>query len=297
VNFWIRLLVWSIPLGIVGLGVYGYLEGTPLDVVNAVTRNDVASVKAAIARDPQAVHIKVYPQGYGSASQQAAYRATTGRDAWGGRYLIHQALGLIDPLPMLELLAGAGADLSVRLGGRTLLHLAASKGDEEVVSWLLERGADINAANTCEENCPERGQTPLFDAQNFRDQELTPFLIARGADPHVRALNGRTALHASAVIGSVSGAFELCRHGTNPTLKDVEGRTARDLALAADAAGRDAGRTLLYGPGEQADWLKPGGGCETLAARAAATGSPVSEEDAGVVFRIYACARGATSAC
>ncbi len=293
-----RLLVWSIPVGIVGLGVYGFLEGTPLDVVNAVARNDVDSVRAAIARDPQAVHTKVYPQGYGSASQQASYRATTGRDAWAGRYIIHQALGLVDPIPMLELLAGSGADMSVRLQGRTLLHLAAYNGDEEVVLWLLDRGADINAANTCEENCPERGQTPLFDAQNFNDQALTPLLIAHGANPHARALNGQTALHASAVSGSVSGAFELCRHGTDPAVKDFQGRTARDLALVADAAGRDTERrTLLYGPGEQADWLRPGGGCETLAMRAAATKSPVSEEDAGVVFRMYACARGATSAC
>jgi len=38
--------------------------------------------------------------------------------------------------------------------------------------------------------------------------------------------------------------------------------------LAADAAGRDVvRRTLLYGPGEQADWLKPGGGGETSACR------------------------------
>lgn len=189
VNFGLRLLIWSIPVGIVGLAVYGYMEGTPLDVVNAVTRNDIASVQAAIARDPQAVHTKVYPQGYGSASQQAAYRATSGRDAWEGRYLIHQALGLIDPIPMLELLAGSGADMSVRLHGRTLLHLAVYKGDAEVVSWLLARGADVNVTNTCED-CPERGQTPLFDAQNLSDQELTPLLVARGANAHARALNG-----------------------------------------------------------------------------------------------------------
>ena len=283
-------------MGIVGLGVYGYLEGTPLDVVNAVARNDIASVKAAIARDPQAVHMKVYPQGSGTASQQAAYRAATGRDAWEGHYIIHQALRLTDPIPMLELLAGSGADLSVRLRGQTLLHLAAYKGDEVLVSWLLDRGADVNTTNTCED-CVQRVQTPLFDAQNSNDQEMMPLLIARGANPHARALNGQTALHASAVIGSVGGAFELCRHGTNPTVKDVEGRTARDLALAADAAGRDSTRTLLYGPGEQADWLKPGGGCETLAMRVAATGSPVSEEDAGLVFRNYACARGSASAC
>lgn len=297
VKSWARLLVLAIPVGIVGLAVYGYWEGTPLDLVIAVRNNDIASVKASIARDPQAVHTKVFPQAFERVSQQAAHRATSGEDPWQGRYIIHDALALIDPIPMLELLVAAGADPSVRLQGRTLLHMAAYKGDDVVVSWLLERGADVNATNTCED-CAERGQTPLFDAQNFNDRELTPMLIARGADPHARALNGQTALHASAVVGSVAGAFELCRHGTNPTVKDAEGRTARDLALAADAAGRDlVRRTLLYGPGEQADWLKPGGGCETLAARAAAAGSPVSEEEASAVFRVYACARGEANAC
>ncbi len=135
-----------------------------------VRNNDLSSVQAAVARDPQAVHTKVYPQAYERVSQQAAYRATSGRDSWE-------------------------------------------------------------------------------------------------AAPHARALNGQTALHASGGIGGVGGAFELCRHGANPTLKDVEGRSARDLALAADAAGRDVvRRTLLYGPGEQADWVKPGGG-ETSACR------------------------------
>jgi ankyrin repeat protein len=206
--------------------------------------------------------------------------------------VIHDAITQwIDPLPMIELLATAGADLSVRLNGRTLLHVAARDGSVEAVTWLLDHGADVNATNTCDDSCPELGQTPLFDLQHFHD-EATGILLEHGADPLVRSANGQTALHVAAVVGTIGGAFELCRYGTDPTITDAQGRTAQDLALAADMAGRDTERrALVYGPGEQADCLKPGGGCEILARRVAATGAPVDESDAAEVFADYACAR------
>lgn len=70
---------------------------------------------------------------------------------------------------MLDALAAAGADLTVRLNGRTLLHLAARDGNLEVVIWLIDRGADVEASNDCPAPCPERGQRPLHDALAFND--------------------------------------------------------------------------------------------------------------------------------
>jgi len=286
------VLLLMIPVGIIAVAAYGYWQGTPDDVVFAVRNRNIAAVKTALARDPQAVHTKVYPQAYERASARQEFVSRFGRSPWEGRYVIHDAITQwIDPLPMIELLAAAGADLSVRLNGRTLLHVAAHDGSVEAITWLLDHGANVNATNTCDDGCPELGQTPLFDLQNFHD-EVTPMLLEHGADPLVRSANGQTALHVAAVVGTIGGAFQLCRYGTDPTIKDGQGRTAQDLALAADRAGRDTERrTLFYGPGEQADWLKPGGGCEMLARRVATTGAPVGESDATEVFSAYACAR------
>jgi hypothetical protein len=292
------LLVWVIPIGIVAAAVYGFWEGTPLDTVDLVRRGTVEEVRAALDRDPSRVHTKVYPQAYERVSDQQRYYARTGRSAWAGRTLVHEAAARVEgAVPMLETLAAAGADLSVRLEGRSLLHLAAAEGQLDVVAWLLDRGVDIDVKNDCANNCVELGQTPLFDAQRFKDQDMNQLLLERGADPHARSANGQTALHASAAVGSPAGAFELCRYGTDPTLKDARGQTAHDIALATDAAGRGTSTTLLYGPGELADWLKPGGGCEQLASRVRATGAPVSDEDARVVFGAYVCARGIDIGC
>jgi hypothetical protein len=289
-----KLLVWTIPLGILAVAAYGFLEGTSLDPVSVVRHGSVEELKAMLARDPSLVQTKVYPQAYERVSQQRDYYARTGRSAWQGRMLVHEAAARTqDAVAMLDVLASAGADLSIRVHGRSLLHIAAADGADNVAIWLLDRGTDINTRNDCADNCAELEQTPLFEAQRFKDQEMNQLLLARGADPQARSASGETALHAAAAVGSPAGAFELCRYGTDPTARDANGRTPYDVARAVDAAGRGDSRTLLYGAGELADWLKAGGGCETLAVRAKVAGAPVNFDDARTVFAAWACTRGA----
>ena len=76
-------------------------------------------------------------------------------------------------------------------GGVTLLHMAVEFCDVEMVGWLLEQGADVNApAGTDYEGYG--GWTPLFHAmaslhvpRNFTD--MADLLLEHGADPSVRA--------------------------------------------------------------------------------------------------------------
>jgi hypothetical protein len=191
--------VLAIPLGIVALAAYGYWQGTPQDIVNAVRRGDLSAVTAALARDPALVHTKVYPQAFERASDRQKFAVTFGGSPWEGRYLIHEASRLAEAVPMLETLTAAGADLSVRLHSRTLLHLAARAGDLEVATWLLERGADGHAVNDCEAGCEQRGQTPLTSAT---------------ARPQPRAARGRGSVGAMAEArwwvqeGSGDGPFD-----------------------------------------------------------------------------------------
>ena len=263
----------------------GYPQGAIGDAVRA---NDLATVQKLLRSDPALANAKVMPQG-----------STTGRlrTEWRGRFVMHDAVQQFDDrTPILEALASAGADLSVRQDGRTLLHLAASSGNVPHATWLLDRGADVNARNDCA-SCPERGQTPLHEAQRFRDQELNDLLLSRGADVTAADASGQTPLHASAAVGSVTGAWRLCLHGANPQARDRAGRTPQDVAREADKVGRGPNRTEIYGVGELVEWLKPDGACRTLSDAAANAGKPASEEQALVVFRQYACARGATNAC
>lgn len=76
-------------------------------------------------------------------------------------------------------------------GGVTLLHMAVEFCDMEMVEWLLERGADVNApAGTDPDGYG--GWTPLFHAmaslhvpRDFTD--MADLLLEHGADPAVRA--------------------------------------------------------------------------------------------------------------
>lgn len=271
---------WLLLLGIIGLGAYGYWQGTSQDVVAAVRAGDVDAVKRAIARDPAAVHTKVYAQAFERVEGRIRYRNRTGLDPWDGKYIIHDAVAqIIDPLPMLDALAAGGADLTVRLNGRTLLHLAARQGNLEVATWLLDHAADPNAVNDCATPCGERGQTPLHDGLTLRDDEMSVLLLDRGASVDATAANGRTALHEAGVRSRLSGAFVLCRYGADPTATDVDGRTAYDLALGSvpsQQRSQDTDQLL--------QWLMPGGGCAIVAAAARTANAAVPEDDARKIF-------------
>ena len=275
------VFAYLLVLAIVGVAAYGYWEGTPQDTVNAVRKGNVDQFRKAVRRDPAAVHTKVYPQAFERQSDRDKHRVRTGESPWEGRYLIHDAVQRgIDPIPMLDALAEAGADLRVRLRGRTLLHLAALDGNDAVVAWLITRGADLNAQNDCAVPCAQRGQTPLHDA---RDGTTTSLLLARGAAIEARSANGQTALHQAASDGGLGNAFVLCRHGADVSASDAAGKTPAHLADAFVAAS-NAAQGATDERRQLARWLQPRGGCAIVAEAARKAGAPVSEDEGRKVY-------------
>uniref|UniRef100_A0A0D6QYF7 RING-type E3 ubiquitin transferase n=1 Tax=Araucaria cunninghamii TaxID=56994 RepID=A0A0D6QYF7_ARACU len=75
------------------------------------------------------------------------------------------------------------------------LHFAASKGHAEIVTLLLEHGADVNSRNYC-------GQTALMQACRYGHWEVVQtLLLFKGNVTRADYLSGRTALHFAAVNG------------------------------------------------------------------------------------------------
>jgi hypothetical protein len=73
--------------------------------------------------------------------------------------------------------------------GTTLLHLAAEYDELEIMRWLLEQGADVNAGATVDSEGFGR-HTPLYHTVvtlGRRDDEKARLLLTHGADPNVRA--------------------------------------------------------------------------------------------------------------
>ncbi len=243
-------------------------------LVEGVRGKDLGRIAFLLRLRPSLARAKVPPQGSSRGS------------VWRGRYVIHDAVSTGD-VAVAELLVGSGADLRVRLDGDSLLHLAASDGKLEMMRWLIGKGANVNDRNDCK-GCEHEGWTPLHAAQWFRDDEASELLLSLGANVNAIDAAGRTPLHTSAVDGSDSGARVLCASGADVTLLDRQGRTAYDLALKVGPTGRGAHRPEEP-PGELAGWLRPGGGCQELAARAR-PGHPASRDDIVEIWRRYACA-------
>lgn len=75
------------------------------------------------------------------------------------------------------------------IDGTTLLHLAIDFREKDIIAWLLDRGANVNARAAIDLE-GFGGHTPLFNAVvngPWPDAETVPALLARGADPEQRA--------------------------------------------------------------------------------------------------------------
>ncbi len=75
---------------------------------------------------------------------------------------------------------------AVNRDGWSPLHYAASGGGHEVLRWLIEQGAAIDAPS------PNRS-TPLMMAARYGASESVDWLLGRGADPKPRNDRGMTA--------------------------------------------------------------------------------------------------------
>ncbi|MGD0629026.1 MAG: ankyrin repeat domain-containing protein [Terracidiphilus sp.] len=88
-----------------------------------------------------------------------------------------------------ELDFGSTGYRRLKLGGSTLLHVAAEYGILDAAQLLVERGADVNAPADVDE-AGVGGQTPIFHAATqFFDYGLpvVEFLVKKGADLSLRA--------------------------------------------------------------------------------------------------------------
>lgn len=91
----------------------------------------------------------------------------------------------------------------------TPLHHAAWKGHAELVTLLLDAGAEVNAQN----RNTHYGGTPLHQAAHGNQKEVVSILLARGADVHAVSPNGRTALQETEFHKATAAAKLLRAHG------------------------------------------------------------------------------------
>lgn len=129
--------------------------------------------------------------------------------------------------------------LDARTGdGFPPLGLAIFFGHGALARWLIEQGADVNAAAQNAQRV-----TPAHAAAATRDVETMRALLARGADPNARQQMDYTPLHGAASRGDIEMAKLLLGHGADRDATSSDGMTAADVARK-------------YGQGEFAEWIE-----------------------------------------
>jgi uncharacterized protein len=124
--------------------------------------------------------------------------------------------------------------------GFPALGLAIFFGHGELARWLIERGADVNAAA---ENAAR--VAPVHAAAAVCDRETMRALLAAGADANACQQMDHTPLHGAASRGDVEMAKLLLAHGANRDARTADGLGPAEIARK-------------YGKPEFAEWFERG---------------------------------------
>ena len=107
--------------------------------------------------------------------------------------------------------------------GWTALHHSCWNGKNQVVLYLLETGAKIDAKKNY-------GQTPLHLASYKGHEETVKLLLERGANIDAKDMHGKTPLHLALSQGHLETVKLLLERGANIVAKDKFNQTPLHLA-------------------------------------------------------------------
>lgn len=163
-------------------------------------------------------------------------------------------------VPQVERLLREGAPISGKdKAGMTALHYAAQSKNLQLVRFLIQRGADVNAK--ANENVTplylsldmafgqpvisleliksgadvstadsKVGDTPLLIAATESSYEVMQALLRKGANPNAQNHSGDTPLHHAAQNAMLDRVQLLLQYGANPSIRNLIGKSAIDMA-------------------------------------------------------------------
>ncbi|MCB2061523.1 MAG: ankyrin repeat domain-containing protein [Novosphingobium sp.] len=139
--------------------------------------------------------------------------------------------------------------------GETALHIVTARRDLTWMTYLIQKGANVNARDG-------KGVTPLQLATNLGFLEGVELLVARDADLDESNDAGETPLISAVHRRDIAMLRVLLKGGADPDRADNSGRSARDYAtlagrnspllaeIEANAKPKEqqAGSQAVYGP-------------------------------------------------
>ena len=134
-----------------------------------------------------------------------------------------------DHMEVVVFLLEKGADVNAKTdkGKNTPLIFAVANARKKLVELLLAKGAAVNAKN-------QDGWTPLLVAtqQDNSQKELVALLLARGANVNVKTDTGVSPIHLAAERGHKDVMEVLLHKGADVNVKDNQGQTPLHKAAA-----------------------------------------------------------------
>jgi ankyrin repeat protein len=115
-----------------------------------------------------------------------------------------------------------------------------AKTGRAVPITLLPNGKNVEVKRSS----TEMGATALFNSILKNRARMVSALLRTGIDVNTRGVTGETPLMAAAEAGSEETARLLLERGADPTITDMDGDTAYDIAVRK---GNDAVAALLKG--------------------------------------------------
>ncbi len=177
---------------------------------SAIQRDDASTVAQLLQRgfDVNSRDVQGRPGLY-AALQDESYRAATA--LLGSPKIDVNALNASDESPLMMAALKGQLDWCQRLvqrgarldkTGWSPLHYAAAAPSDEVVAWMIQQGADLNAAS------PNR-TTPLMMAASYGSEASVQRLLASGADAARRNDRGLTVVDFARQAGRDALAAQL----------------------------------------------------------------------------------------
>ncbi|GMH30230.1 hypothetical protein Nepgr_032073 [Nepenthes gracilis] len=128
-----------------------------------------------------------------------------------------------DLYQLKSLLRGGADPKKTDYDGRSPLHLAASRGYENVVLFLIQEGVDINASDNF-------GNTPLMEAIKNGHDRVASLLCSEGASLNIK--DAGSFLCTAVARGDADLLKRVLTNGVDPNSKDYDQRTPLHVAAS-----------------------------------------------------------------
>jgi uncharacterized protein len=210
------------------------------ELTDAIKQGDTEKINALLDRDPSLastpennvtpILLAIY-HGKQDVARLLATRTPT--------LSFGEAVALGDADRVKQLLAADPSLLHSRTpDGFPAAGLAIFFHHGELARWLIEQGADVNAAA---DNAMK--VAPVHAAAASCDRETMQLLLERGADVNAKQQLDYTALHGAASRGDIEMGKLLLAHGADRNAKATDGMSPADVARK-------------YGHPEFAEWIE-----------------------------------------